>query len=178
MEVLSTAVVNVKDSQGRIHQCRALLDSASQLNLVSRNLAERLGLKLNWHSVPITGISKVLATESFHFCQLQITSTVRSYTNRITCSVLPLITGSLPSSRINCENWELPADVPLADPHFYQPSGIDLLLGTTVFFEVLRTEQRFRRGTQHSRTLNLAGSCLDVYLHIPWGSGRRQQSHC
>jgi hypothetical protein len=62
------------------------------------------------------------------------------------CSVLPLITGSLPPSRISCEKWELPADIPLADPHFYQPSAIDLLLGATVFFEVLRPEQRFRQG--------------------------------
>jgi hypothetical protein len=138
--LLSTAVVNVRDSQGRIHQCRALLDSASQMNLVSRDLADRLGLKLSRHSVPINGISNVRATESSHFCQLQIASTVGNYATHIMCSVLPLITGSLPSSRINCETWELPTDIPLADPHFYQPRAIDLLLGAMIFFEVLRPE--------------------------------------
>ncbi|XP_023705601.1 uncharacterized protein LOC111863486 [Cryptotermes secundus] len=81
-----------------------------------------------------------------HFCQLQIESTVGSYTNRILCSVLPLITGSVPSSRINYEGWELPTDVPLTDLHFYQPRAMDLLLSATVFFEVFRPEQQSRQG--------------------------------
>ncbi|PNF13605.1 hypothetical protein B7P43_G17664 [Cryptotermes secundus] len=50
------------------------------------------------------------------------------------------------SSRINYKGWELPTDIPLADPHFCQPRAVDLLLGATVFFEVLRQEQQSRQG--------------------------------
>jgi hypothetical protein len=116
------------------------------MNLVSRELADRLGLKLTRHSVPINGIINVWATESLHLCQLEIASTVGNYTNRIVCSVLPLITCSLPAPKISYEEWELPTDIPLADLHFYQPRAIELLIGATVFFEVLRPEQQFRQG--------------------------------
>jgi hypothetical protein len=43
------------------------------------------------------------------------------------------------------ENWELPADIPLEDPHFYQQSARDMLIGATVFFEVLRPEKQCRQ---------------------------------
>lgn len=43
--VLATAIVNVKDRFGQLHPARALLDSGSQINLMSESLAQMLRLK-------------------------------------------------------------------------------------------------------------------------------------
>lgn len=42
--LLSTAKIHMRDRSGGMHECRALLDSGSQPNFMSRELSERLGL--------------------------------------------------------------------------------------------------------------------------------------
>jgi hypothetical protein len=45
--LLSTALPNVKDADGKLHNCRALLDADSQLSFVIEDMARRLNLKLS-----------------------------------------------------------------------------------------------------------------------------------
>lgn len=54
--LLSTAVVEVKDSWGSYQQVRILLDSGSQSNFISSKCCKRLGLKCFPSSMEISGI--------------------------------------------------------------------------------------------------------------------------
>jgi len=62
------------------------------------------------------------------------------------CAVLSNITGATPSTQLDTISWKLPKDIKLADEHFDQPGGIDILIGTDVFFEILRSRRRTRPG--------------------------------
>lgn len=55
--ILSTAVVYIKNSDNKFVKCRALLDSVSQMNFISRDLTERLKLNKTEINVPVYGVS-------------------------------------------------------------------------------------------------------------------------
>ena len=46
---LSTAIVQVADGRSRMHECRPLLDQGSQVNILKKGFAKRVGLK--WESM-------------------------------------------------------------------------------------------------------------------------------
>ncbi|XP_049279325.1 uncharacterized protein LOC125761836 [Anopheles funestus] len=63
--LLQTALVQVFDYKNQPHLCRVLLDSGSQVNFVSEELSNRLGVRTTPANVPISGINalRTLARE-------------------------------------------------------------------------------------------------------------------
>jgi hypothetical protein len=44
-----------------------------------------------------------------------------------------------PTMKLDTSGWKLPKDIKLADDHFYEPGGIDLLLGAELFYEIMQS---------------------------------------
>ncbi|XP_041450267.1 uncharacterized protein LOC121404604 [Drosophila obscura] len=59
------------------------------------------------------------------------------YSTLITAVVASSITDRQPSFGIDTCNWNIPANLPLADPEFYRPQRVDLLIGASLFNELL-----------------------------------------
>ncbi|XP_072761503.1 uncharacterized protein [Anoplolepis gracilipes] len=55
--LLATAVIYIRDQYGNPHECRALLDSGSQSNFMTRDMSEKLHLKPESIHTTIMGIS-------------------------------------------------------------------------------------------------------------------------
>ncbi|KAH8397359.1 hypothetical protein KR215_003384, partial [Drosophila sulfurigaster] len=55
--------------------------------------------------------------------------------------VLKSLSNQQPVSYITVRQLQIPANVELADPYFYKPQRIDLLLGADSFFDLLCTGQ-------------------------------------
>jgi len=57
--------------------------------------------------------------------------------------IIRVITYQLPAVYVDVIQWQLPEHVQnnLADPDFYKPGNIDLLLGAELFFDLLGNEQ-------------------------------------
>lgn len=51
--------------------------------------------------------------------------------------VLPKLTNNIPLMYIDTSNMNVPKNIQLADPQHYKPQKIDIILGASVFFEVL-----------------------------------------
>jgi hypothetical protein len=47
---------------------------------------------------------------------------------------------------LDTSSWKIPADVNLADKYFNQPGGIDLLIETDLFYEMLQPGKQTRPG--------------------------------
>jgi hypothetical protein len=62
------------------------------------------------------------------------------------CAILSNITGTTPSSKIDVSNWKIPKDIKLAADRFNEPQDIDLLIGSDIFYEILRSSNRIRPG--------------------------------
>jgi len=63
--------------------------------------------------------------------------------------VVPKITGPLPNKKVNAM-FNIPDNIKLADPLFYTPQKIDILIGAEHFFDIL-CEGKIR--TNHSDPL-------------------------
>ncbi|XP_018397196.1 PREDICTED: uncharacterized protein LOC108775361 [Cyphomyrmex costatus] len=133
---ISTAIVTVYDNQGQPHGCRALLDSGSQLNFITQNLASKLGLNCRAINMSICGVaegtfgSKEITNVSFR-------SRINKYTNNLECVVLPKITQNLPQEFCPMSEFKLPTNIVLADPNFNIPSEVDLLIGAQMFWQLI-----------------------------------------
>lgn len=56
--------------------------------------------------------------------------------------VLDKIVGDISKSHINLKNLKLPQKLPLADPQFYCPGSIDLLIGSDMFWDITGDKTR------------------------------------
>lgn len=137
--LLTTASVVVVSSNGHKINCKALLDSGSQVSFITENLVNLLRYTPVRKNTHISGISGG-KTSSNHMVDLNFFA--HSDINcehgfKVTCAILNKITCELPLYKINTENLHLPDNIVLADPLFHTPSRIDLLLGADIYYNLI-----------------------------------------
>ncbi|KAK9711079.1 putative peptidase (DUF1758) [Popillia japonica] len=138
--LLSTAIVYVVDSNGVKHQCRALLDSASQSNFITEALLNKLQLPTSDLKITITGINQKTTNV---VCQTKaniLSKYVHNYRLTLPFLVLSSICGQIPSSSFTV-NFKVPDNIKLADPEFNKSNNIDMLLGASIFYDLLIPKQ-------------------------------------
>ncbi|XP_055622077.1 uncharacterized protein LOC129765689 [Toxorhynchites rutilus septentrionalis] len=140
---LLTAVVNVVDAYGHEHPARALLDSASQPNLISERLTQRLRLRSNSVNVTIQGAGK-LAKVVNRSVFANIKSRKIDFSTGVTFLVMDKVTANLPAHNIPISDWAIPSDLFLADPTFNQSQPIDMVLGARHFYSFFPTANRIQ----------------------------------
>ncbi|XP_055634668.1 uncharacterized protein LOC129774754 [Toxorhynchites rutilus septentrionalis] len=135
--MLMTAIVQLKDNRGRTTPCRVLLDSGSQVNFIHKDLVGRLFVTRRPARVPIAGIggAETFAKEKV---MVQIKSTHSNFGTDVECLVVPTITEAIPATKINVSSWPIDRNLPLADPNFNHPGAIDMLIGVSQFFRLLK----------------------------------------
>ncbi|XP_022180210.1 uncharacterized protein LOC111040585 [Myzus persicae] len=139
---LATALVTVKDRWGGYRECRAVLDSESQINFVSKRLANILQLNAKLTALPIRGIGGN-ETQARSSLELKVKSRLKDFSVNLICHVLPVIIYELPPVPPPASGWKFPIELAseLADPNFCQSGPIDLLIGGGTFFELMETER-------------------------------------
>jgi len=139
--LLATASVLVKNRSGVFVPCRALLDSGYQLYLITSRFANQLQVKKIKSSAFVTGIVDSSFVTDGHSVNIRIQSRTSEYSAKITAVIAPNITERQPSFNVNIGSWNIPKNIQLADPRFYAPQRVDLLIGASLFFEMLRVDQ-------------------------------------
>ena len=124
--LMATAMVQVWDKQHRSFPCRVLLDSASQTNFVSEEFASKFQLFDKAIPLSISGINGI-RTKSIKKLKLSICSNYANFSTSLEFYVLPQITGMIPTEPIDIGDWDIPADVQLADSEFNIPKKIEML---------------------------------------------------
>ncbi|XP_038119883.1 uncharacterized protein LOC119769982 [Culex quinquefasciatus] len=137
--LLSTAVVRICDSRGHTLFARALLDSGSQRNLMTKEFARKLRCKPQSDYLRVKGIGVAESTST-----LAVTATVCARSSAISefaasmrFHVLAKVTANLPFNNIDAEQLSIPEDVKLADPHFYRPGPVDMIIGAEHYYDLL-----------------------------------------
>ncbi|XP_063363566.1 uncharacterized protein LOC134652324 [Cydia amplana] len=139
--MLCTAQVEVYcPKNNATYVARALLDNGSQSCLISEKFKQKLKLPTNQiEPFDITGINKQ-KTEISERIQLKVKSRFNSYELDANFWVVPEISDDVPNVAIDIEKLDLP-HVELADPLFYKPDQVDILLSGDRFFKVLKPDQ-------------------------------------
>lgn len=140
---LATAIVLVTDNLGRQRECRVVLDSGSQVNFMSKKLANLLKLPTKRASLPISGIG-CIESRSTSYLEVSVQSRTSEYQLKLVCYVLPNMVTDLASCAEPKEGWKIPDELSrdLADPQFYQRRSVDLLIGGGVFFDIIGSERK------------------------------------
>lgn len=139
--LLATAQLSIVGPDNTSFTYRALLDSGSQVNFVSRRVVQHLGLMKVKTKLVISGIHGQARTY-----QSAVNLKIRSLSTEKEFDVIALIhqkmNGCHPSQHINIDDWELPVECRLADPKFNEPNQVDLILGSEIFFKSMCEGQR------------------------------------
>ncbi|XP_065075451.1 uncharacterized protein LOC135699156 [Ochlerotatus camptorhynchus] len=140
---LLTVLVKVVDAYGQDHIARALLDSASQPNLITDRLARRLHLKRSSVNVIIQGagnLSKKVRESIF--------ARIKSRNDAFECGVefllMDTVTADLPTQDIPVNDWQIPQNLALADPMFNKSEQIDMVLGAKHFHSFFPSTSRLQ----------------------------------
>lgn len=130
--LFSTAVLLARRKDGSFQPVRALLDSASACNFITRACAESLGLDLRPSSSTVSGIGHTLA-EPGATVSAELSS--RDFKNNRVAEayVLPSICSPLPVQPVDSSGWVHIRGLSLADPGFAHPGTVDLLLNADFF---------------------------------------------
>ncbi|XP_018301858.1 uncharacterized protein [Mycetomoellerius zeteki] len=148
--LLATALVMAISRAGKRFQQRALLDQGSEASFISESAAQQL-LKLSRKpaSVPILGIGAQRSGVSNGRVSLEIISRINSaFSIKLEALVLTKLTAYLPPTKIAITHWPHIDGLRLADPNISMPGKIDLVLGASVYAQIL--ESGIRRGNGES----------------------------
>lgn len=134
--LLSTALIQVQDHNSDKHTIRALLDNGSTSSFITESLCKKLKLPIHSTSTLVEGLNNQSSCISKQ-CNITISSLFNSYMENISCFVVPHITQSLPTTKVDYSLLNIPKHITLADPTFHIPSPVDMLLGADLFWSIL-----------------------------------------
>lgn len=134
--LLATALLKVYDKNNREHLARAILDTGSTTCIMTDKLRNQLNLPTVQVNEAVQGINNSKSQIS-KMCSVSITSLSENFSTNLYCFILPCITDEVPCQNIPINNLNIPSDICLADPHFYNPASVDLIIGADVFWDIL-----------------------------------------
>ncbi|XP_075163067.1 uncharacterized protein LOC142235692 [Haematobia irritans] len=127
--ILPTAIVNI-DHAGEIFTVRALLDAGSEKSFITKRIQQGLSLPTDCHHTQISGLGGTVVGNSSHQCLVDLTSTDAKFKIRIRAIVVSKLSHFLPSRRIRIESLPDLKNIKLADPNFFRPAAIDMIIGS------------------------------------------------
>lgn len=136
--LLATAQVTLYSSDGNPVRVKAVLDPCSTTSLITETLAERLNLKTSKAQISINGVDGLVTNSNKIVNNLNIYSNINDYEFKVNCTVVQKITTKLPQFKIQINKIPIPTHITLADPEFYKPSIISLLLGADIYYSLMK----------------------------------------
>lgn len=141
--LLETVALNVVDDQGNVFQARALLDSASMSNFMSKKLAKLLSNRQIKVDVTVAGIGQSMKKMK-RSVTTTIQSRVSSFATKLEFLIIDKPSADLPTVPVQISTMKIP-NVHLADPQYCVPSEIDVVIGGEAYWE-LHTGKKFHLG--------------------------------
>ncbi|XP_076549217.1 uncharacterized protein LOC143306777 [Osmia lignaria lignaria] len=138
LTLLATAHAQVITSS-TTYNARLLVDSGSELSFVSEDLVEQLGLQRTQSSISITGIGGKKSTQTRGIVSLHLQSLYNTSSISIQTHVLRTLTTILPSSEAPHQDWPHLNRLKLADPEFYKPRPIDVIIGADNYGRIIKS---------------------------------------
>lgn len=136
--LLATAIINVQANGGVMHQIRALIDSGSQSSFITERAVQKLKLKKASTRVQVYGLGRIDAGISPGVTRITFGSMHDPlFALEVEALVMPKLTNLLPSENVDVSAWKHLTGIRLADPNFFEPGHIDILIGANVYASII-----------------------------------------
>jgi len=176
MVLLATAIVRVQDSRKKYVNCRVLLDQGSQVNVITEECVKRLGLSRQHSNVTVTGLGENGIRNVKGETLLNLKSMFNNFNVNVNALIMRNVTSFQPSVLVETSwRWKNLQDIPLADPSFYKPGRIDILLGAGNVAAILKSE--VRRGQQLAPVAQDTELGWVLFGEVPTAQQSVQRSH-
>jgi hypothetical protein len=96
----------------------------------------RLNLSTEFVNKSVLGINNCSSPINKR-CRVEMKSLNGCFATKLQCFVLPSITDAVPTHQVDLSNLNIPTDICLADPYFYTPSDVDMIIGADLFWDLL-----------------------------------------
>lgn len=136
--LLGTVQIKVQDRFGNLHYARAILDSGSQINFISKNFFKKLSLPKHTVGLTIQGLDKMSTSANAAVSLKILSNTDNEVSFDISAIILEKICTDMPHCKLDLKNWSHINNLKLADPSFHLPGKIDLLLGADIYPYILQ----------------------------------------
>ncbi|XP_036347161.1 uncharacterized protein LOC118756508, partial [Rhagoletis pomonella] len=143
--LLPTAVVSVQAKDGAVLDFRVFLDQGSQVSFITERASQMLRLRRKEVHVRINGLANMKITEASSSVNFKFHSKYNIQNSfEVNAYVLPHVGSRMPERRLLTDQWEHLKGLQLADPTYYIPQSVDLLLGSDIYDELMLDD--IRRG--------------------------------
>lgn len=174
--LLATAMAIIEVSPDNHQAVRILLDGGSQTSFVTEQCVNRLRIRREKVSFPVSGIgaTDVIQTRG------RVNLAIRAATGicgvfHIHAFIMAKLTSALPSAPMARNHISFINEIPLfADPQFDQPGDVDILLGGDILGELLREG---RMHDERDRALYAQNTALGWVIAGPI-PGAKSRSSC
>ncbi|KAL7723756.1 hypothetical protein ACLKA6_002573, partial [Drosophila palustris] len=139
--LLPTAVVTVDNAEGVPLKFRAFLDQGSQASFISESAAQLLRLPRQKVHVKVNGLASSRITEVTTAMFICLRSRLDSQVKyNVQVYILPRVSHKMPDRQISEDMLPYLTNLCLADPNYFVPQGIDMLLGSDIYDELMLSE--------------------------------------
>ncbi|XP_075157820.1 uncharacterized protein LOC142231087 [Haematobia irritans] len=155
--ILPTALVDL-EHLGMNITVRVFIDQGSQESFISNRLVKQFGIPTKKSFTRISGLGGTTLENSSRVCHIVLKSRKTDFKVHTSALVVSNLKHLMPSSPTNISNWNELNRFDLADPNFYKPGPIDMLLGSDIFPSIIKS----------GVGKNVAGSLLAQNTEFGW----------
>ena len=136
--LMMTAQVLLTGPQGHTVKARAFIDPGAAMSLISSKVAQRLKLPLAKTQLQFSAVLATPCKSVKHITDLSISPLQGGPSVAVRAAVVPKVTGDIPSKEIDpVDNLPHLVGLGLADPTFFLPGKVDILLGSEVYPQLM-----------------------------------------
>ncbi|UYV61064.1 hypothetical protein LAZ67_1003288, partial [Cordylochernes scorpioides] len=159
--LLSTATIMVMNHQGKYQPCRALIDTASQATLITRDCLKKLNLEPSRTRVELAGIGGQISDRPNGVINLNFTSHFNmSRIFKTNALVVDKVTSYMPYLKFEEHQFDHFQGLQLADPQYQYTAPIDILLGADIAFSLFKGAIKYGHEGQPKAIKTLLGWLL------------------
>ena len=136
--ILMTTQVLLTGPRGQKVQARAFIDPGAAMSLISSKVAQQLNLPLEKTHLQFSAVLATPCKAVKHLTNLSVSPLQGGNSVLVRAAVVSTVTGDIPAQEIDPVD-DLPhlSGLGLADPTFYLPGKVDILLGSEVYPQLM-----------------------------------------
>lgn len=134
--LLTTAMLQVKSSDGSYIKLRALIDQGSQISLISEDAAQKLGIKRQRCKGTVFGVGQK-ENSCKGMINIECSSLYNDFTFNTEVLIMNNLIKNLPNNTFSKPSWKFIEELDLADPEFYKSRPVDLLFGADIYTNII-----------------------------------------